>query len=131
MAPAGSLYAPMSDLGLFMISMFKGGLGQNGRYLEESTLKSMWLPQFDGSPTNGYGIGFRLTDFHGHQKIGHGGAIYGFSTQLSAIPELEIGVACASSTLSATPTPLVPIASRGGSSPTSPIVWARVGTTLW
>lgn len=97
MAPAGSLYAPMKDLGLFMISMFKNGTGENDRYLKAETLKSMWQPQFEGTPTDGFGIGFRLTEFHGMQQVGHGGAIYGFSTQLSAVPEIKLGVACASS----------------------------------
>ncbi len=97
MSPAGSLYAPMNDLGLFLISLFKGGVGVEGRYISEKTLYEMWSPQFGGTKTDGYGIGFRLGDFNGHQKVGHGGAIYGFSTQLSAVPELKLGVACASS----------------------------------
>ena len=97
MSPAGSLYAPMSDLGVFLISLFEGGVGTKGRYIKEKTLQEMWTPQFGGDRLDGYGIGFRLKDFKGYQKIGHGGAIYGFSTQLSGVPELKLGVGCASS----------------------------------
>lgn len=97
MAPAGSLYAPMKDLGQFIITLFNEGSGVNGQLISKETLDEMWTPQFDGDRLSGYGIGFRLRDFHGYQKIGHGGAIYGFSTQLSAVPDLKIGVACASS----------------------------------
>jgi len=97
MAPAGSLYAPMKDLGRFMISLLEDGKGQKGQLITKTTLDNMWSPQFDGDRLNGYGIGFRLRDFHGSQQVGHGGAIYGFSTQLAAVPELNMGVACASS----------------------------------
>ncbi len=97
MAPAGSLYAPMKDLGHFMIAMFNQGVGQNGELISTKSLEEMWTPQFNGDSLDGYGIGFRLGDFKGYKKIGHGGAIYGFSTQLSAVPTLKIGVACASS----------------------------------
>ena len=97
MIPAGSLYAPMQDLGLFLITLFRQGHTSNGNLIEPETLSAMWSPQFEGDPMDGYGIGFRLGEFNGYQKIGHGGAIYGFSTQLSAVPDLKIGVACASS----------------------------------
>jgi serine beta-lactamase-like protein LACTB len=97
MAPAGSLYASVEDLGLFLKMLFAGGKGKNGTVISTTTLAEMWSPQFGGTKTSGYGVGFRLSDFKGHQKVGHGGAIYGFSTQLSALPELGLGVACASS----------------------------------
>ena len=57
----------------------------------------MISPQFGGDHISGYGIGFGLSQHGGFQKIGHGGAIYGFSTQLYAIPELKYCVATASS----------------------------------
>ncbi|NNF34402.1 MAG: serine hydrolase, partial [Saprospiraceae bacterium] len=97
MAPAGSLYAPMGDLGKFLMTLFDGGEGENGRLLSRDRIREMWTPQFGGEANDGYGIGFRLGDFQGHQKVGHGGAIYGFSTQLYGVPELKLGVACASS----------------------------------
>jgi len=97
MAPAGSLYAPMKDLGLFLITLFNGGEGENGRLISSEGLEEMWAPQFGGDAKDGYGIGFRLGDFNGHQKVGHGGAIYGFSTQIYGVPDLKLGVACASS----------------------------------
>ncbi|SVD54916.1 uncharacterized protein METZ01_LOCUS407770, partial [marine metagenome] len=33
----------------------------------------------------------------GYKRVGHGGAVYGFSTQLYALPELELGIAVTSS----------------------------------
>jgi D-alanyl-D-alanine dipeptidase len=42
-------------------------------------------------------LGFHVTDLDGYTQIGHGGAVYGFSTQLEALPERKLGVAAASS----------------------------------
>ncbi len=97
MIPAGSLYAPVTDLAKFLVMVFNNGMGMNGEVVSDTTFKEMISPQFGGNNKNGYGIGFRLSEHNGYQKIGHGGAIYGFSTQLSALPEKKLGVAVASS----------------------------------
>ena len=39
-----------------------------------------------------YGLGFGLQQFDGHLAVGHAGAIYGFATQLEAIPDTKLGV---------------------------------------
>ncbi|MCA1600235.1 MAG: serine hydrolase [Acidobacteria bacterium] len=93
MAPAGSMYTTVNDVALFMSALFAGGRGQNGSILKAATLQQMWTPQYakPGQKT-GYGIGFGISEIDGHRKIGHGGAIYGFATQLSALPDDKLGV---------------------------------------
>ena len=97
MIPAGSLYAPVTDLAKFLKLLFSDGVGEKENVISPNTLKEMVTPQFGGDYTRGYGIGFALSKHQGYQKIGHGGAIYGFSTQLSALPEIKLGVVTASS----------------------------------
>ena len=97
MIPAGSLYAPVTDLAKFMMMIFSNGMGPKESVIQSGTLLEMISPQFGGDRTSGYGIGFGLSNHGGFQKIGHGGAVYGFSTQLYAIPEIKYGVATASS----------------------------------
>lgn len=93
MAPAGSMYSTVTDLGLFMSALFARGEGVRGRVLAPETLEEMWTPQFaPAGATSGYGIGFRLTELEGHRRIGHGGAIYGFATALAALPDAGLGV---------------------------------------
>jgi D-alanyl-D-alanine dipeptidase len=93
MAPAGSMYSTVLDLSRFMSAMFRGGEGVNGRVLAQATLERMWEPQFvERGVTRGYGLGFGVSDFHGRRRLGHGGAIYGFSTQLSFLPDDGLGV---------------------------------------
>lgn len=98
MVPAGSMYAPVTDLAWFLTALFSGGLGERGRILADSTLELMYTPQFapEGTRT-GYGIGFAVGDLDGRRMVGHGGAIYGFATQLAALPDEKLGVAVATS----------------------------------
>ncbi len=94
MAPAGSMYSTMPDLGRFLSVLFAGGRGARGRVLKPATLEQMWTPQFaPAGATRGYGIGFGLGTLDGARVVEHGGAIYGFATQLSAIPDEKLGVA--------------------------------------
>ncbi len=92
-APAGCMYTTVEDLGHFMSVLFAGGRGSKRQMLTQSTLDEMWKPQYAkvGQKT-GFGIGFNISEMDGHRKIGHGGAIYGFATQLSALPDDKLGV---------------------------------------
>jgi serine beta-lactamase-like protein LACTB len=93
MAPAGSMYSTVNDLGRFMSALFAGGKGRGGQVLQPETLRQMLTPQFakEGDKT-GFGIGFNIAELDGHKRIGHGGAIYGFATELSALPDEKLGV---------------------------------------
>ncbi len=93
MAPAGSMYSTVTDLGLFLAALFAGGEGARGAVLRRESLEEMFRPQFapEGA-TTGYGLGFGVGELDGHRTVGHGGAIYGFATSLAALPDLGLGV---------------------------------------
>jgi serine beta-lactamase-like protein LACTB len=84
--PAGCMYSTVGDLGKFMSVVFANGKGM----LKEASLKEMLTPQFEAK--SGFGLGFMLGDLDGHKRVGHGGAIYGFSTELAMLPEHKVGV---------------------------------------
>jgi CubicO group peptidase (beta-lactamase class C family)/D-alanyl-D-alanine dipeptidase len=94
MAPAGSMYATMPDLAHFMSVLFARGKGPGGQVLKPASLDSMWTPQFaaPGAKT-GFGIGFAIGDLDGERVVRHGGAIYGFATEMAALPGKKLGVA--------------------------------------
>ncbi|MBL4802050.1 MAG: serine hydrolase [Emcibacter sp.] len=96
-APAGSMYSTMDDLALFMGGLLKKGAGINGRILREDTLSQMWTPQTEikSGRNRSFGIGFILGQLDGEKTVSHGGAIYGFATQLKMLPGKKIGVAIA------------------------------------
>jgi CubicO group peptidase (beta-lactamase class C family)/D-alanyl-D-alanine dipeptidase len=97
-APAGSMYSTVLDLGRFVSAMFAEGEGVRGRVVAPETLREMWTPQpaTSGRKT-GYGLGFSIGDLDGDRRIGHGGAIYGFATELAMLPERKLGVVVAAS----------------------------------
>ncbi len=93
MAPAGSMYTTVNDLSRFLSALFAGGRGSGGPIISAKTLDQMWTPQFvkPGEKT-GYGIGFGIGELEGIKRVGHGGAIYGFATELAALPKKKLGV---------------------------------------
>ena len=94
MAPAGDLYATPVDLGKFLAMLFARGKGLQGNVLNSSLLQEMWKPQFVGPEAkNGFGLGFVVDEFAGAKRVGHSGAVYGFATDLQALPEEKLGVA--------------------------------------
>ncbi|HVW01269.1 MAG TPA: serine hydrolase [Planctomycetaceae bacterium] len=88
-APAGNLYSSASDLAKFLIVLFRDGRTENGMLLKPGTLRAMLTPQF--APEAEFGLGFHLSKFEGHPRIGHGGAVYGFSTEVAALTDEKIG----------------------------------------
>ena len=91
--PAGSLYTTVNDLARFMSALFRVERGTEGGILSRASLQRMWQPQFatPASPSN-FGIGFVLSKLDGHNLVGHNGAVYGFATQLEALPNDSLGV---------------------------------------
>ncbi|EMB15351.1 serine hydrolase [Rhodopirellula europaea] len=93
--PAGNLYSSVEDLAQFSLFVMDQ---HPTKVLRDNSLTEMLQPGVtpDGKPLP-YGIGFRVSDFHGHRRVGHGGAVYGFSTQLEILPDENIAVIAASS----------------------------------
>ena len=91
--PAGSMYTTVEDLARFESTLFDGGRTADGRAIvEPATLEQMWTPQEAAGAKIGFGIGFHIADLEGHRLVGHDGAIYGFATTLSALPDDKLGV---------------------------------------
>jgi serine beta-lactamase-like protein LACTB len=93
MAPAGSMYAPVGDLAKFMHCLFAGGKAGETQVVKPATLDEMFKPQFaPPDAKSGFGIGFMVGELDGHKRIGHGGAVYGFATELAMLPKEKLGV---------------------------------------
>jgi CubicO group peptidase (beta-lactamase class C family)/D-alanyl-D-alanine dipeptidase len=89
MIPAGSLYSNVLDMSKFLKCLFQDGKG----ILKPESLQEMYRPQFAKEGTkSGFGLGFMIGELEGKKRIGHGGAVYGFATELAALPEEKLGV---------------------------------------
>jgi CubicO group peptidase (beta-lactamase class C family)/D-alanyl-D-alanine dipeptidase len=96
--PAGNMLSNVLDLSKFISCLFKDGKTKNGMILEPDSLKLMTTPIKDeDGESQGFGLGFHVKQMDGYTKIGHGGAVYGFSTQLEALPQRKLGVVAAAS----------------------------------
>ena len=106
MAPAGSMVTSVRDLGRFLTLMAEGELPG---VLDSDALDEMWRVQFPSDPEDpqpsGFGLGFhrgRLEtrnargEVDAHAVVGHGGAIYGYSTELAFLPEAGLGAVAVS-----------------------------------
>ncbi len=93
-APAISMYSSVTDLSRFMSVLFTGGRSARGQVLSPATLAEMWRPQYD-TTVDGvrYGLGFAISSLDGHRSVGHNGSVYGFATELDALPDDRLGVA--------------------------------------
>ncbi len=92
MAPAGSMYSTVNDLGRFVSVLLAHGKTGSGTLLKPATLDEMWSPQFPNPGGRVFGLGFVVSSFDGHRLVGHGGAIYGFATTLELLPEDKVGI---------------------------------------
>jgi len=93
LAPAGCMYSTVTDLAQFLLVLFNGGRGPDTQVLKPERLEQMWVPQFaKPGQKKGYGLGFAVSELDGHRVIGHGGAIYGFATEVVGMPEDKLGV---------------------------------------
>lgn len=93
LAPAGCMYSTVTDLAQFLMVLFNGGRGPNGQVIKRETLEQMWVPQFaKAADKKGYGLGFAVSELDGHRIVGHGGAIYGFATEVVGLPDEKLGM---------------------------------------
>jgi len=90
--PAGCMYSTVGDLGRFLSVLFAAGQSGQTHVIASKALDEMWTPQFKSASSTRFGLGFMLGTFEGERKIGHGGAIYGFATQVAALPDRKLGV---------------------------------------
>jgi CubicO group peptidase (beta-lactamase class C family) len=87
-APAGNIAAPLADVARWGQALLRSGNGIIGG----ETLKAMWVPARP-DPARGYGLGFQIDTLDGFRSVGHGGAVYGYSTAFTLLPEVVLGVA--------------------------------------
>ena len=89
--PAGNLFTTAPDLARFVQMLAAEGRTKDSQVLAPETLRQMFTPQLVAEVT-GFGLGFSIGKLRGHKTVGHGGAVYGYSSELRFIPEHKLGV---------------------------------------
>ncbi|HEY4112347.1 serine hydrolase [Puia sp.] len=100
---AGGIYSSIADLAKWVQLHLAGGkYGPEGRALfSAAVLRERWTPQTilplgGPGPYNthfaAYGFGFGISDVKGYKQLSHTGGLEGMVTQITMIPELQLGI---------------------------------------
>ena len=101
---AGGINSNISDLSkwvLLLLNHGKYGEGPGKRILSEAALNEIWSPQtiiprdepgYYNTHFSSYGFGFFISDVKGYKQLSHTGGLEGMVTQITMIPELNLGI---------------------------------------
>ncbi|HNP69389.1 MAG TPA: serine hydrolase [Aequorivita sp.] len=101
--PAGGIYASINDMGTWVQAQLnKGKYGEKLKdsLFSEKMHREMWTPQTllrtGSGPYNthflAYGLGWFLSDVNGYFQVTHTGGLLGIVSQVTLIPELDLGI---------------------------------------
>lgn len=102
--PAAGIYSSVNDLSKWVIMQLqngKYGAGKERSLVSATQHKQMWTPQTieesqPSAPYNThfkcYGLGWQLTDVKGTLQVSHTGGLDGMVTQVTLLPELNLGI---------------------------------------
>lgn len=99
---AAGIYSSVNDMSKWAIMQLnKGKYGNGQKLFSEKEHAEMWTPQTlmpnkPAAPYNSlfkaYGLGWQLTDVKGKMQVSHTGGLEGIVTQVTLIPELQLGI---------------------------------------
>jgi len=93
LTPAAGLYTSVDAIARFISLQFRDTDGDAGPVLSGPTLQEMHAAGSRGSGPGDFAIGWELGGVGGHATIGHPGVVYGFTTQITLVPDTKLGVA--------------------------------------
>jgi CubicO group peptidase (beta-lactamase class C family) len=102
--PAGGLWSNARDMSRYVETQLSGGVAPNGRRvvstanLERTRTPAVVMPsvptrtsaQNEGSQA--YGLGWELGAYKGQPLVSHGGATWGFASQVAFMPQAGLGI---------------------------------------
>lgn len=97
-SPAGNIFSTPDDMAKYMQCLLRGGFTPDGSsVVTPASLKTAWVPigkrpTMNDKVTSGYGLCFGVADMDGWTSVGHGGAVYGYASQMTLLPAAGIGV---------------------------------------
>jgi CubicO group peptidase (beta-lactamase class C family) len=101
---AGAIASSVSDMSQWLRTQLAAGKMPNGQQLFSAQQQAqMWHPHITSMASSsayqayrqqfkGYGLGWSIEDYHGVKKLGHGGGILGMVSQVTLVPEKNLGI---------------------------------------
>jgi D-alanyl-D-alanine carboxypeptidase len=91
--PAANMASTVEDLAKFVMLQFRRGPRQGNQVLAGSSLSEMHRVQWLNEDLSaGRGLGFYVWRLQGRTLVGHGGALWGYRTDLQCAPADKVGV---------------------------------------
>lgn len=92
-APAGASWSNVEDMARYLLLQMNRGVAANGRrVVSVENLKTTWQPQIEIRPGLHYGLGWLVGQYKGQPILTHGGETLGFSSDMTFLPEANLGV---------------------------------------
>lgn len=93
MLAAGGMYSNAHDLSLYINFQLNKGLAKGGQIISQKILGEMFsVPNRNKNQTTGYALGTAVARRGNVNLFSHGGGGYGFLTNMSWCPELNVGI---------------------------------------
>ncbi len=99
---AGGIYSNVVDMSQWIIALMNGGkYGANSPLFSKNVHDDLWsmqtvIPVRGTNSYNthfsGYGLGWFLSDVKGYKQVTHTGGLAGIVTQVTLLPELNLGI---------------------------------------
>lgn len=93
--PAGSMHATITDMTHWVQLLLNKGVYNGQRLLSEKTMAAMHSAYSIVSseyPFYLYGLGWGMSDYHGHKFIAHRGSLDGFTAMVGLVPDKKLGI---------------------------------------
>ncbi len=101
LAPAGSISSSVNDMSKWVLMLLNNGKLGETQIVPQDALKETMYPHsirgnggslYNESHFDLYGLGFNLREYEGRKIISHGGAVTGFLSSLTLVPEENLGI---------------------------------------
>jgi len=111
MGPAGSINSSVSEMSHWLTMLLAEGRYEGKQIVSQSTLHEIMTPQMtqaalpvdpEFSPS-AYAMGWFVDSFRGHLRLSHAGGIDGFVSQVTLLPNDDIGLVVLSNAMSPLP----------------------------
>jgi CubicO group peptidase (beta-lactamase class C family) len=114
-ASAGGINSNVSEMNRWLIMLLNDGVFDNTRILSEDQIWEMWKQHtvipvskstkelFPTTHFNSYGLGWGLSDYHGHKIVSHGGGLDGMISRVAMVPEINLGLVVLTNSINSLP----------------------------
>lgn len=90
-APAGAINSSAREMSQWVRLMLNNGFIDGKRVVSEASFAELTKKQMTIAGNVGYGLGWFLRPWNGHQIVEHGGNIDGFNAQVAMMPDQKLG----------------------------------------